>query len=165
MTLEGIAELYDHMRKETILKQFCDLQKIKYRESINQFYIVIDRKQYTAKTRRHLIDKLFEKYCGDAVTTLEQAYLEWMHWRASINTSSKTLKENKNEWKHYIQDSSLAKMQVAKIEIPQTLQAPEQQQRQLHVGRKAADSGLSGRQDGHLLSGDPLLVLCAFADQ
>lgn len=101
MTLEGVAELYDHMRKETILKQFCDLQKIKYRESINQFYIVIDRKQYTAKTRRELIDKLFEKYCGDAVTTLEQAYLEWMHWRASINTSSKTLKENKNEWKHY----------------------------------------------------------------
>ena len=76
MTLEGIAELYDHMRKETILKQFCDLQKIKYRESINQFYIVIDRKQYTAKTRRDLIDKLFEKYCEDAVTTLEQAYLE-----------------------------------------------------------------------------------------
>lgn len=109
--------MYDHMRKETILKQFCDLQKIKYRESINQFYIVIDRKQYTAKTRRELIDKLFEKYCGDAVTTLEQAYLEWMHWRASINTSSKTLKENKNEWKHYIQDSQLAKMQVAKIEI------------------------------------------------
>ena len=104
--------MYDHMRKETILKQFCDLQKIKYRESINQFYIVIDRKQYTAKTRRELIDKLFEKYCGDAVTTLEQAYLEWMHWRASINTSSKTLKENKNEWKHYIQDSQLAKMQV-----------------------------------------------------
>ena len=68
--------MYDHMRKETILKQFCDLQKIKYRESINQFYIVIDRKQYTAKTRRELIDKLFEKYCGDAVTTLEQAYLE-----------------------------------------------------------------------------------------
>lgn len=29
MTLEGVAELYDHMRKETILKQFCDLQKIK----------------------------------------------------------------------------------------------------------------------------------------
>lgn len=24
MTLEGVAELYDHMRKETILKQFCD---------------------------------------------------------------------------------------------------------------------------------------------
>ena len=68
--------MYDHMRKETILKQFCDLQKIKYRESINQFYIVIDRKQYTAKTRRELIDKLFEKCCVDAVTTLEQAYLE-----------------------------------------------------------------------------------------
>lgn len=32
--------------------------------------------QSTAKTRYGLVDKLFKKYCGDAVTTLDQAYLE-----------------------------------------------------------------------------------------
>ena len=48
---------------------------------------------------------------------MEEAYKEWMLWRASINTSSKTLKENKNEWNGFIQDTELAKMQVTKIGI------------------------------------------------
>jgi len=119
MTIEDVAELYENMRRETILKQYCDTKKIKERKvkHYTQFYILIDGKQYTAKTRKELIDKLFELYCGDAVTTLEEAYQEWMIWRASINTSSKTLKENKNEWNSFIKDSALAKMQVAKIEI------------------------------------------------
>lgn len=40
-----------------------------------------------------------------------------MLWRVSVNTSSKTLKENKNEWNGFIKDTALAKMQVARIEI------------------------------------------------
>ena len=56
-------------------------------------------------------------YCGDSVITLEEAYKEWMLWRASVNTSSKTLKENKCEWNGYIKDTALSQMQVAKIEI------------------------------------------------
>ena len=120
MTLEEVTELYETMRKETILKQFCDTAKIKERRAgiYSQFYILISGKQYTAKTRPELIDKLFEAFCGDSVMTLEDAYIEWMQWRASINTSSKTLKENKNEWNRFIKDSVLAKMQVAKIDIP-----------------------------------------------
>ena len=119
MTLEEVAELYNDMRKETLLKQYCDTSKIKERKAgkYTQFYILLAGKQYTAKTRRELIDKLFELYCGDAVTTLEEAYTEWMLWRASVNTSSKTLKENQNEWIGFIKDTALAPMQVAKIEI------------------------------------------------
>lgn len=119
MTLEEVTELYDTMRKETLVKQYCDTSKIKERKAgkYTQFYILIEGKQFTAKTHKELIDKLFEMYCGDAVITLEEAYKEWMLWRASVNTSSKTLKENKNEWNGYIKDSALAKMQVAKIEI------------------------------------------------
>lgn len=107
------------MRKETLLKQHCDTTKIKERNAgkYTQFYILISGKQYTAKTRKALIEKLFDLYCGDAVTTLEEAYKEWMLWLASINTSSKTLKENKNEWTGFIKDTKLATMQVAKIEI------------------------------------------------
>lgn len=120
IALERVAELYENMRKETLLKQYCDTTKIKERNAgkYTQFYILISGKQYTAKTRKALIEKLFELYCGDAVTTLEEAYKEWMLWRASINTSSKTLKENKNEWTGFIKDTKLATMQVAKIEIP-----------------------------------------------
>lgn len=119
MSLEEVTELYDYMRKETLLKHYCDTSKIKERKAgkYTQFYILIEGKQYSAKTRKKLIDKLFELYCGDSVITLENAYTEWMLWRASINTSSKTLKENKNEWNGFIKDTALAKMQVAKIEI------------------------------------------------
>lgn len=107
------------MRKKTLLKHYCDTSKIKERKAgkYTQFYILIEGKQYSAKTRKKLIEKLFELYCGDSVITLENAYTEWMLWRASINTSSKTLKENKNEWNGFIKDTALAKMQVAKIDI------------------------------------------------
>ena len=100
MTLEEVAELYDNMRKETLLKQYCDTKKIKERKAgkYTQFYILTDGKQVTAKTRKELINKLFEAFCGDSVITLEEAYKEWMMWRANINTPSKTLKENQNEW-------------------------------------------------------------------
>lgn len=119
MTLEEVAELYNDMRKETLLKQYCDTSKIKERKAgkYTQFYILIEGKQYSAKTRKELIEKLLDLYCGDSVITLEEAYTEWMLWRASVNTSPKTLKENKNEWNSFIKDTSLAKIQVAKIEI------------------------------------------------
>lgn len=119
MTLEEVTELYDNMRKETLVKQYCDTSKIKERKAgkYTQFYILIECKQYCAKSRKELIDKLFELYCGDFVITLAEAYKEWMLWRASVNTSSKTLKENKNEWNGFIRNSKLATMQVAKIEI------------------------------------------------
>lgn len=119
ITLEEVAELYNDMRKETLLKQYCDTSKIKERKAgkYTQFYILLQGKQYTAKTRKELIDRLFEVFCGDSVMTLEQAYHNWMLWRAEINTPSKTLKENKNEWNRFIKDTPLSKMQVAKIEI------------------------------------------------
>lgn len=78
MTLEEVAELYNDMRKETLVKQYCDTSKIKERKAgkYTQFYILIECKQYSAKTRKELIDKLFELYCGDSVITLEEAYTE-----------------------------------------------------------------------------------------
>ena len=61
MTLEDVAGLYENMRKETILKQYCDTSKIKERKAdkYTQFYILISGKQYTAKTRPELINKLY----------------------------------------------------------------------------------------------------------
>lgn len=118
--LEEAAELYDTMRKETLVKHYCDINKIKKREAgkYTQYYILINGKQITAKTRKELVEKLFNTFCGDSVTTLEEAYKEWMRWRANIiNTPSKTLKENQNEWNGFIKDSALSQMQVAKIEL------------------------------------------------
>lgn len=117
MNLEGIAELYEHMKLEKLLTQHCDLKKIKYREEINQYYIVINRKQFTANSRSTLIDKLYNYFYGEQNQTLTESFKDWMMWRKSIKTNSKTLRENANEWKGYIQDSELATMRTRDIDI------------------------------------------------
>lgn len=117
LTSEKTIEANTLMRKITKLKRFCDLSKIKYREKTNQYYIYINRVQFSAVEKNDLIDKLFTHFCGESVRTLEAAFTEWMLWRKSIVTNSKTLKENLNEWNHYIANSPISKIQVAKLSI------------------------------------------------
>lgn len=112
-----IAELlYNYMKKLDAIKQFCDVSKIKYRESTKQYYIYVNRKQYTGKTKQELFDKLYSAYSMQACT-LRMAYIEWMIWRRDIQTNPKTLLENKNEWTKYIEKSSLADMILTEIDI------------------------------------------------
>lgn len=112
-----IAELlYNYMKKLDAIKQFCDVSKIKYRESTKQYYIYVNRKQYTGKTKQELFDKLYSAYSMQACT-LRMAYIEWMIWRRDIQTNPKTLLENKNEWTKYIEKSSLAGMILTEIDI------------------------------------------------
>lgn len=117
ISLEGIAELYEHMKLEKILSEHCDLEKIKYREEINQYYLVIKRKQFTANSRDALLLKLYDYFYGAQNRTLSESYREWMHWRKEIQTNSKTLRENANEWKSYIADSELAEIRTKDITI------------------------------------------------
>lgn len=104
---EVAESYYNFMKKIEALKQFCDLKKIKYREDSKQYYIYINRKQYSAGSKTLLINKLYEAYCEQAYT-LQQAYKDWMLWRRDIGTAPKTLQENTNEWKRFIQNSSIA---------------------------------------------------------
>ena len=115
LSLEGIAELYEHMKLEKILSQNCDLGKIKYREEINQYYLVINRKQFTANSRDALLLKLYDHFFGAQNRTLAESYREWMLWRKEIQTNSKTLRENANEWKSYIANSELAEIKTKDI--------------------------------------------------
>lgn len=109
--------MYEHMKLEKLLSQHCDLDKIKYREEINQYYIVINRKQFTAKSRDALLLKLYDYFYGAQNRTLTESFKEWMLWRNEIKTNSKTLRENANEWKSYIADSELAEMRTKDIGV------------------------------------------------
>lgn len=113
--MEEITELYEIMTKTQALKQFCDTSKIKYREETKQFYIYVNRKQYTASSQRELIDKLYTAYSKDSYT-LAKAYRDWMLWRRDIGTAPKTLQENANEWRYFIQDSAIAPMVIWAID-------------------------------------------------
>ena len=119
MATEELTDMVNYMNKETLVRKFCDTTKIKERKAGNytQFYLRVDGKQYTASTRKALIDKLYSMFCGPNVMTLEEAYHMWMLWRRDTIPSTKTLKENKNEWNRYIAGSELSKMQLAKISI------------------------------------------------
>lgn len=109
--------MYEQMKLEKLLSQHCDLKKIKYREEINQHYIVIKRKQFTANSREALLLKLYDYFFGAQNRTLSESYREWMLWRKEIQTNSKTLRENANEWKSYIANSELADMRTKDITI------------------------------------------------
>lgn len=115
LSMKEITELYEIMTKKQALAQFCDITKIKYREGTKQYYIYVNRKQYSANSQRDLINKLYEAYSKDSYT-LAKAYRDWMLWRRDIGTAPKTLQENANEWKYFIQDSSLAPMVIWAID-------------------------------------------------
>lgn len=115
ISMKEIAELYNDMKKRKELEQFCDLKKIKYREDSKQYYIYINRKQYSAGSKSILINKLYDAYCEKAYT-LQQAYKDWMLWRRDIGTAPKTLQENANEWKRFIQNSPIATMTLFNID-------------------------------------------------
>ena len=60
---EAEAEnLYNFMRKETQVKKICDVNKIKYREATKQYYIYINRKQFTGGTREELICSIYDTF-------------------------------------------------------------------------------------------------------
>ncbi len=109
--------MYEHMKLEKELSQHCDLTKIKYREEINQYYIVIKRKQFTANNRDALLLKLYDYFYGAQNRTLEESYREWMLWRQEIKTNSKTIRENANEWNSYIADSELATLRTKDVTV------------------------------------------------
>ena len=112
-----VAELlYDFMKKTESLKQFCDIKKIKYRENTKQYYVYVNRKQYTGKTKKELIDKLYSAFAKQAYT-LRNAYTDWMLWRRDIKTNPKTLLENTNEWKKFLEHSALADMILTDINV------------------------------------------------
>ena len=112
-----VAELlYDFMKKTESLKQFCDIKKIKYRENTKQYYVYVNRKQYTGKTKKELIEKLYSAFAKQAYT-LRNAYTDWMLWRRDIKTNPKTLLENTNEWKKFLEHSDLADMILTDIDV------------------------------------------------
>lgn len=117
MDMEQVTELYNMKKLEEDLKNFCDTSKIKYRENLNQYYVYVKKKQFTAKTKKELLQKLHNHFCGDKNRTFEQAFEEWMLWRRSIQTAPKTLQENMNEYKSFIKKTSLAKSKIVDIDV------------------------------------------------
>lgn len=115
LTVSEISEKILNMkRKQEINRKYQD--KIKTRKDGRQFYIYINRKQYTAVTRDGLIDLLYEMEYGRERSSLNDLFKEWMIWRRDCSSvCDKTLKEDLNLWKRYLQDNPITLIPLADL--------------------------------------------------
>lgn len=107
LSLSEISEKLLYMKKkQDIQRKYQD--KIKTRKDGKQFYIYINRKQYTSITYDGLLDILYELEYGRENSTLADLYPEWMLWRRD-NTSvcDKTLKEDTHIWNSFLQENPI----------------------------------------------------------
>lgn len=115
LTVSEISEKILNMkRKQEINRKYQD--KIKTRKDGRQFYIYINRKQYTAVTYNGLIDLLYEMEYGRERSSLNDLFKEWMIWRRDCSSvCDKTLKEDLNLWKRYLQDNPITLIPLADL--------------------------------------------------
>lgn len=116
ITEAEVEKLYNLMRKESQLKKICSLEKIKYREATKQYYIYINRKQYTGRTREDLIDSLYNTFLGIQTSSMNDLFSDYMLYRRDeTKTTAKTLKEHISLWNNHIKDTDIATMCIKDI--------------------------------------------------
>lgn len=115
LSVSEISEKILYMkRKQEITRKYQD--KIKTRKDGRQFYIYISRKQYTAVTYDGLIDLLYEMEYGRERASLNDLFKEWIIWRRDCSSvCDKTLKEDLNLWKRYLQDTPISLIPLADL--------------------------------------------------
>ncbi len=114
LTLSEISEKVLYMKKkQEIERNYKDLIKTR---SDGRPYVYIKRKQIVAPNYKALIDKLYEMEYGRANSSLSSLFNEWMLWRRDFTpVCDKTLKEDVNNWKRYLQDEPLSEVPLKDI--------------------------------------------------
>ena len=110
-----VSEKVLHMkRKQEIIRKYQNL--IKSRKDGRQFYIYINRKQYTAISYDKLIDTLYELEYGRERSSLSDLFHEWMIWRRDYSpVCDKTLREDVNNWNSYLKNSPISQIPLAEL--------------------------------------------------
>lgn len=114
LSLSEVSEKVLLMKKKReIERKYKDLIKTR---SDGRPYVYIKRKQIVAQTYDALIDKLYEMEYGRAISSLASLFTEWMLWRRDYTpVTDKTLKEDVNNWKRYLQDEPLSQIPLKDI--------------------------------------------------
>lgn len=74
-------------------------------------------KQFTASTEQDLYENLYDFCFGDANITLEQVFPRFMIYRRDMRkVTEKTLLENANDWKRFLQNSKIVKIPLRDLE-------------------------------------------------
>ncbi len=111
---EALEKVLYMKKRQELERKYHD--KIKSRKDGRQFYIYIDRKQYTATTYNGLLDLLYEREYGRERSSLADLYPEWMLWRRDNSpVCDKTLKEDTHNWNAFLKDDPISEIPLADL--------------------------------------------------
>lgn len=96
-------DLIKHMKKLNQIKKDYK-EKIKKRSDGRQYYIYINRKQFSAKTEDELYEIIFGLLYGKEQWTMSDIFPMWLRWKRDYTpVSGRTLKNYVGEWKHFFE--------------------------------------------------------------
>lgn len=118
MTPSVCAHIMNFTKKEALVKEKCNLQKLKVRPDDGRIYLIVNRKSITSTSYPGLIDKLYEHFYGIQSCSLEDFFEIWMKWRdEETSTSKKTIKENRFLWNSLLRNQEITKVPMKDLKV------------------------------------------------
>lgn len=118
ITPSACTKIMDFYKKESQVREKCDLSKVKKRRDDGRIYLIIKRKLISSISYPGLIDKLYEHFYGIQTSTLEDFFEVWMQWRdQETATSKKTIRENRFLWNAMLQGQELTKIPMKDLKV------------------------------------------------
>ena len=113
------TRIMNFTKKEALVKEKCDLRKLKMRPDDGRVYLIINRKSISSTSYPGLIDKLYEHFYGIQSCSLEDFFEIWMKWRdEETGTSKKTIKENRFLWNSLLKNQEITKVPMKDLKVP-----------------------------------------------
>lgn len=118
MSASVCTKIMNFSQKESLVKEKCDLSKLKVRSDDGRIYLVVKRKPIASSTYPGLIDKLYEYFYSIQTYTLESFFEEWMRWRAQESSASeKTMKEDRFLWNALLKGQEITQIPMKDLKV------------------------------------------------
>lgn len=118
MTPSVCAHIMNFTQKETLVKEKCNLQKLKVRPDDGRIYLIVNRKSITSTSYPGLIDKLYEHFYGIQSCSLDDFFEVWVKWRTEeTSTSQKTIKEDRFLWNSLLKAQEITKIPMKDLKV------------------------------------------------
>ena len=112
------AKIMEFSQKEKLVREKCDLSKVKVRPDDGRIYLIVKRKTISSINYPGLIDKLYDHFYGIQNCTLDNFFEIWMKWRdEETSTSKKTIKENRFLWNALLKDREITKIPIKELKV------------------------------------------------
>ena len=118
MTPSVCRKIMDFTQKENLVKEKCDLSRLKVRSDDGRIYLVVKRKPIASSSYPALIDKLYNHFYGISDYTLEKFFEIWINYRELESSACrKTIKENRFLWNTYLKDQEITKIPLKDLKV------------------------------------------------